>query len=216
MRTDNHARERRFPGAVLFDRDGTLVEDAGYASSPDQITLLPGVARALRRLQLAGARLFVVSNQSGVGRGRFGPEAVRACNARLAELLAGHGVGFDAMLFCPHAPEERCICRKPATGMWEELRATFGLCPKDTAMIGDKRADLDFGRAAGLAASVLVLTGRGEEEARALGLALPASGFSAFSVPRAAAPGPGLPHAAARDMEAAAEYLLYPARRAIT
>jgi D-glycero-D-manno-heptose 1,7-bisphosphate phosphatase len=187
---------------ILFDRDGTLIEDRHYLSDPAQVALLPGVAQALRRLS-QGARLFVVSNQSGVGRGYFSLESVHACNARLAQLLAAHDLHFTDMLFCPHSPEDGCPCRKPRTGMWEELRERHGLHPAHTAMIGDKHDDVRFGLAAGLHA-VLVLTGKGREHAARLGLPQPDAGFWTPG----AASSPDLPHALAVDLEAATEYLL--------
>ena len=187
---------------ILFDRDGTLIEDRHYLSDPEQVTLLPGVAEALRRLVLSGRRLFVVSNQSGVGRGYFGLDSVHACNARLERILAAHGVGFTDMLLCPHSPEEGCACRKPQTGMWELLRERHGLHATHTAMIGDKLDDVRFGRAAGLY-SVLVLSGKGREQAAGLGLPLPGTGFWTPDAP----PAPGQPHAVAVDLAAAVDFL---------
>jgi len=212
MRTDNSS-QRSSPAAaaggspaaavrdLLFDRDGTLIEDKGYLSDPAQVTLLPGVAPALRRLALSGRRLFMVSNQSGVGRGRFGTESVVACNAQLARLLAAHEVFFTDMLFCPHSPEENCACRKPRTGMWDELRGRYGLHAAHTAMIGDKSDDVRFGRNAGLYA-VLVLTGEGRGHAAGLGLPLPDSGC----LPQD--PDSALPHLVAADLAAVADFFL--------
>ena len=210
MRSDNCAQRAdqvvRNPGAavrdILFDRDGTLIEDRHYLSDPAQVTLLPGVARALRRLSLSGCRLFVVSNQSGVGRGYFSLESVQACNARLAQILAAHGVHFADMLLCPHSPEEGCICRKPQTGMWDMLRERHGLHAAHTAMIGDKLDDVRFGRSVGLY-TVLVLSGKGRDQAAGLGLPLPDSGFWTPS----ALPPPDQPHAVAVDITAAVDFL---------
>lgn len=109
--------------AVLLDRDGTLIEDKHYLSEPSGVALLPGVGPALSRLVQAGHRLFLVSNQSGVGRGYFTEQAVVACQKRLEELLEPYGVAFTDAVWCPHAPEESCFCRKPLPGMLDELRA---------------------------------------------------------------------------------------------
>jgi len=146
--------------------------------------------------------LFVVSNQSGVGRGYFSLESVHACNARLAQILAAHGVHFADMLLCPHSPEEGCICRKPQTGMWDMLRERHGLHAAHTAMIGDKLADVRFGRSVGLY-TVLVLSGKGRDQAAGLGLPLPDSGFWTPS----AQPPPDQPHAVAVDITAAVDFL---------
>ena len=188
---------------ILLDRDGTLIEDRHYLSDPAQVTLLPGVARALRRLSRAGCRLFMVSNQSGVGRGYFSLEKVHACNMRLAQLLAVSGVQFTDMLLCPHSPDAGCDCRKPQTGMWDVLRERHGLHAAHTAMVGDKCDDVRFAHAAGLRA-VLVLTGKGRDHAAELGLALPPAGFWTSGVPLAL----DRPHAVAADLMAAADFLL--------
>ena len=187
---------------ILLDRDGTLIEDRHYLSDPARVTLLPGVADALCRLSRAGCRLFVASNQSGVGRGYFDLESVHACNARLTQLLVAHDVHFTDMLLCPHSPEEGCACRKPRTGMWETLRGRHGLHAAHTAIIGDKHDDVRFGRAAGLC-TVLVLTGKGGDHAARLGLPLPGSGFW---TPHRPLP-PDWPHAVTVDLPAAVEFL---------
>jgi D-glycero-D-manno-heptose 1,7-bisphosphate phosphatase len=218
MQTDNHSQRgkgrdpspglqsSRKPGAaardILLDRDGTLIEDRHYPSDPAQIELLPGVAQTLRRLSQAGCRLFVVSNQSGVGRGYCSLESVHACNARLARLAAAHDVYFTDMLLCPHSPEEGCACRKPRTGMWDALRGRHDLHAARTVMIGDKRDDVSFGRAAELR-TVLVLTGKGRDHAARLGLPLPDVGFWTPNSP----PPPDWPHAVAVDLAAAADFL---------
>jgi len=187
---------------ILFDRDGTLIEDRHYLSDPAQVVLLPGVAPALRRLVRVGCRLYIASNQSGVGRGYFSLESVQACNERLAQLLAAHDVHFTDMLLCPHSPEEGCACRKPRTGMWNVLRGRHGLQAAHTAMVGDTCNDVRFGRAAGLR-TVLVLTGKGREHAAELGLPLPDVGFWTPHSP----PSPDLPHAVAADLAAAVDFL---------
>lgn len=160
--------------AILFDRDGTLIKDKHYLSDPNGVELLPGVGEALGRLSEQGVRLFLVSNQSGVGRGMFSIEAVHACNAKLSELLAPYGAAFEDIIFCPHSPEEQCACRKPATGMWEELRKRRRLAPERCHMVGDKEEDMLFGAIAELSSRILVLTGKGKATAEKLGIPVPA------------------------------------------
>jgi D-glycero-D-manno-heptose 1,7-bisphosphate phosphatase len=137
------------PKAVFLDRDGTIVADAEYLADPDDLELLPGAGAALARLQRAGFLLALVTNQSGVGRGYFPESAVRAQQARLAELLQPFGVTFAATRYCPHHPDAACACRKPKPGMLldagRELRVDFGR----SWMIGDKPSDVEAGRAAG-------------------------------------------------------------------
>lgn len=159
--------------AFLFDRDGTLIKDKHYLSNPDGVELLPGVGEALGRLSEQGSRLFLVSNQSGVGRGMFPLEAVHACNRRLAELLEPYGAAFEDMVFCPHSPEEQCTCRKPGTGMWEELRKRHRLSPERCVMVGDKEEDMLFAAVAELGTRILVLTGKGKATAEKLGIPFP-------------------------------------------
>ena len=211
MRTDNRSQRGDTPaparlGApvhnILFDRDGTLIEDRHYLADPAQMALLPGVVPALCRLSQAGCRLFVVSNQSGVGRGYFSLESAHACNLRLAQLFAVHNVYFTDMLLCPHSPEENCACRKPRTGMWELLRERHGLHAAYTAMIGYKLDDVRFGRAVGLY-TMLVLTGKGRDHAAKLGLPLPDTGCWTPDVP----PLTDQPHAVAVDLTAAVDFL---------
>lgn len=156
--------------AVLFDRDGTVIVDRHYLGSAEGVELIPGAGQALGLLRERGVASYLVSNQSGIGRGYFPESGWHECHARLQELLAAFGAGFDDARFCPHAPEEACLCRKPAPGMWESLRDAHGLCAARCAMVGDKVEDVLFGVNARLAAAVLVLTGKGEAAARKLGL----------------------------------------------
>lgn len=155
---------------LFLDRDGTLITEKNYLSDPAQVELLPGVAEALGGLCRAGVRLFVVTNQSGIGRGYYGEAQFEAVQERLAALLEPAGVRFTDVLHCPHTPQQECACRKPRTGMWERLQEAHGLHGAHTAMIGDNAADVAFGLSCAMAESVLVLTGHGENFAARLGL----------------------------------------------
>ncbi|HUK62741.1 MAG TPA: HAD family hydrolase [Dongiaceae bacterium] len=149
--------------ALFLDRDGTLVREIGYLSSPDEIELLPGVVGALRTAREAGLPVIVISNQSGVGRGWFTLERVYATMARLRERLRAGGVELDAIYFCPHRPEDGCRCRKPNPGLLERAAEDQGLSLKDSVMVGDKRIDAETGQRAG-GYGVLVRTGYGGDE----------------------------------------------------
>lgn len=192
---------------VLIDRDGTIIVEKHYLHEPSEVALIPGAAEALARLKRAGIRLFVVTNQSGIGRGYYSEGDFLAVQERLSGLLAPYGVEFDGVAFCPHAPDECCPCRKPETGMWRELRARYGLSPSETAMIGDNASDVAFGLACGLAESILVLTGHGERFARQFGLPELAGEWMRFD-----SPAEGRPTLLARDMAAAARFILDAAR----
>ncbi|WP_309125014.1 HAD-IIIA family hydrolase [Kocuria sp.] len=150
--------------AVLFDRDGTLVHDVPYNGDPARVELVPGAREAVDAVRAAGLRVGVVSNQSGIGRGLLTRAQVDAVNARLAELLGP----FDTWQVCPHAPEERCPCRKPAPGMVLAAAAQLGVDPRECVLVGDIGADVEAAQAAG-ARSVLVPTPvtRAEEVAAA-------------------------------------------------
>lgn len=191
------------PRNVLLDRDGTLIVEKHYLCDPAQVELTPGAGEALAALSAAGLRLFVVTNQSGIGRGYYREADFLAVQARLAELLEPHGVRLAGTAHCPHTPEEGCGCRKPATGLWDALRRTHGLVASETAMVGDNASDVAFGLGCGLAESILVLTGHGRRFAAQLGLAEPAGRWA-----RPAQRLPEHPTLLARDLAAAAAFLL--------
>ncbi len=150
---------------AVLDRDGTIIEERPYLSDPIQVALLPGAAEGLRALRSAGFRLAVVSNQSGVGRGYFGPDAVERVNQRLRQMLALEGVELDAVYFCPHKPDDGCPCRKPGTSLLERAARDAGTQPGDTLVIGDKECDIEMGLRAG-ATTLLVRSGWGRETER--------------------------------------------------
>jgi len=143
---------------VFLDRDGTLNEDTGYVKSPDDLTLLPGVGSALARLAQAGARLIVVTNQSGVGRGYFTCKDLEATHAKLRLVLAEDGVTLDGLYFCPHHPDERCNCRKPARGMIDRAVSELQVDLSRAYVIGDSSRDIELAKQVG-AKSLLVMTG---------------------------------------------------------
>ncbi|WHZ25174.1 MAG: ADP-heptose--lipooligosaccharide heptosyltransferase II [Nitrospira sp.] len=151
---------------VFLDRDGTLNEDTGYVKSPDEMKLLPGVGSALVRLKQAGARLVVVTNQSGVGRGYFTSTDLEAIHARLRSLLAGDGVVLDGLYVCPHHPDDRCHCRKPARAMVDRAIAELQVDVSRSYVIGDSARDVELAKQVG-AQSLLVMTGPSGTEALA-------------------------------------------------
>lgn len=139
--------------AVLLDRDGTLIEDVPYNGDPEKVRPLPGVRAALDRLRAAGLRLAVVTNQSGLARGHFDEEQMRAVHARVEELLGG----FDAWLVCPHDDADGCDCRKPSPGLVHAAARDLGTSASRCVLIGDIGRDVGAALAAG-AAGVLVPT----------------------------------------------------------
>lgn len=157
---------------IFFDRDGTLIEERNYLADPAGVALIPGAAEAVRLARANGYLAVVLTNQSGVGRGYFTLDDVRRVNARMLELLAAEGADIDGIYVCPHAPEEGCSCRKPQTGLVEQAARELGIDVPRSWMIGDKTADLELARNAGMR-GVLVRTGYGVEAGEAAaGLAL--------------------------------------------
>lgn len=159
------ARGRAPRPAAFLDRDGTLVVERGYLSDPDGLELLPGVPAALHNLRAAGHALVVISNQSGIGRGRFSAAAAHATMAGLRRRLRAHGVELDAIYFCPHDPGEGCPCRKPGTALLERAADDLQLSLRRSTMIGDRGLDVAAGQRAG-GRGVLLRTGYGAEEER--------------------------------------------------
>ena len=150
---------------IFLDRDGTLNPDPGYIGSPDQFELFPGVAAALARLTRAGARLVVVTNQSGVGRGLFSSADLEAIHAKLRRLLHDAGASLDAIYVCPHHPDERCDCRKPETGMIDRAVRELGIDLSRSYLIGDHAKDMELAKRVG-AKRVWVTTSEHGELAR--------------------------------------------------
>ncbi len=138
------------PRAVLLDRDGTLVEDPGYLSRPEQLVWKEGAADALKRLSEAGFLLIVITNQSGIGRGLFSKTDMEQVHQRLQGDLAKAGVTLKAIYHCPHRPEEACACRKPGTGLLLQAGSEHGLDLSKSWMVGDKCSDIEAGRMANM------------------------------------------------------------------
>jgi len=176
--------------AVFLDRDGTVIEERHYLHRPEEVRLLAGAAEALQRLHRAGFRLFLVTNQSGVGRGYFTLQDVRRVHEQLAALLAPFDVQFTEIFIAPEAPDQPSLGRKPSPFFLQQARDRYRLDLASSYMIGDKRIDLECGWNAGVRASILVLTGYGRETLRQL-----------------PDPPPG-PLRVAQDLEAAADWIL--------
>ena len=130
-------------------RDGTLIEDKGFLDDPAGVDILPTVTDALRLLGARGYATVVVSNQSGVARGYFDDDAVRAVNAEIERRLANDGVAVDAWYWCSHYGED-CACRKPAPGMIERAVREHGLALDGGAVVGDRGSDVALGHAVGI------------------------------------------------------------------
>lgn len=147
--------------AVFLDRDGTLMEEVGYCSDPAQVKVYAGAAYALRRLKQAGLLLFIITNQSGIGRGIMTETQYHAVQDELVRQL-GDGL-IDQSYFCPDLPTVNSLRRKPETGMILEAVREFAVDLPHSFLIGDKRSDVDCGRRAGIR-TIQVMTGYGAEQ----------------------------------------------------
>ena len=145
--------------ALFLDRDGTLIADKGYLADPDGVELLPGAAAALRRARALGYRLFLFTNQSGIGRGYHTLADVHRVNDRMEELLGLARPIFEAQCIAPEAPDQPVLYRKPSPRFIVETIARYRLDPAACWMVGDSAADLGAARAAGIRAAA-VRTGR--------------------------------------------------------
>jgi D-glycero-D-manno-heptose 1,7-bisphosphate phosphatase len=141
----------KLPDALLLDRDGTVMEDAHYIKSPDQVRLIPGAAAAVKRINDAKIPVIVVTNQSGIGRGMFTVKDYEAVRDQFESLLAKHGAHVDASYYCPDHPSVSgpSICRKPATKMFEDAIRDFDLNPAKVAYVGDRWRDVAASRKLG-------------------------------------------------------------------
>lgn len=138
------------PTAVFLDRDGTIIHDAHYLSRPEQVQLIDGAGDAIARINTAMIPVIVVTNQSGIGRGLFTLDDYDSVAKRLDELLTPFGAHVDATYFCPHAPDDRCECRKPGDLLFRRAQAEIPAVDLSHALyIGDKMRDLSAGIAFG-------------------------------------------------------------------
>jgi len=152
--------------AVFLDRDGVLNEDHGYVHRVEDCVLLPGVGPALRRLQAAGYLLFLVTNQSGIGRGYYRLEDMHRVHDYLQAELGRERVRFARIYYSPEAPDQPGRGRKPSPAFLFDARDEFGIDLPRSYMIGDKLIDLECGWNAGVRRSLLVRTGYGAQVER--------------------------------------------------
>lgn len=129
--------------AVFLDRDGTLIDDPGYLSDPRAVSLKPGAAEAVRRLNEESIPVIVVTNQSGIGRGYYSESDFRAVQAELERQLSDHGARLQGVFHCPHDPEAGpCACRKPGTELFTRAARRFGVHLDRCLYVGDRVRDV--------------------------------------------------------------------------
>jgi D-glycero-D-manno-heptose 1,7-bisphosphate phosphatase len=151
---------------IILDRDGVINYDSDqFIKSPDEWRPIPGSLEAIARLNHAGFRVVVATNQSGLGRGLFDMATLIAINDKMYKTLAQVGGRIDAVFYCPHAADSACDCRKPKPGMFTEIGHRFGVELTGVPCVGDSVRDLQAA-AAIEAQPILVLSGKGEKTLR--------------------------------------------------
>lgn len=137
--------------AIFLDRDGTLNHDKqGYLNDPEDLEWITGAIKGLELLQELGYALFIITNQSGIGRGKFTLHNYRSFSGALFKHLESIGIHICMTYFCHHAPESACACRKPKTALLQRALAEWNVCSEVSYMVGDKSTDIEAGRSAGL------------------------------------------------------------------
>jgi D-glycero-D-manno-heptose 1,7-bisphosphate phosphatase len=144
------------PQAVFLDRDGTLIENRHYLASPEGVVLLPGVSEAIALARAGGAKLFLFTNQSGIGRGYFTLADVEAQNRRMLELLGFGDDLFERICIAPERPDEPPVYRKPSPRFIQEMLAEHAVAAEGAWMVGDAPSDWEAGIAAGIRTAAIV------------------------------------------------------------
>lgn len=139
--------------ALFLDRDGTIIHDVDFISKPDDVRLIDGSREALHKCAKAGYKLFILTNQSGIGRGYFQEADYHACHERMCELLKLPAPGFSGMRFAPERPDQPSLYRKPSPRFIHEMIAEHRLDPARTWMVGDRKSDWEAGLNAGVSAA---------------------------------------------------------------
>jgi len=153
---------------VLLDRDGVINRDSrAFIKTPDEWKALPGSLEAIARLHQAGWTVIVVTNQSGVGRGLIDYAQLAEIHRKMHNEVVAEGGEVAAVFFCPHAPDDGCTCRKPKSGLFEQIRNRFDVALENVTAIGDSMRDLVAAETAGCK-PVLVRTGNGRKTEKLL------------------------------------------------
>jgi histidinol-phosphate phosphatase family protein len=139
----------------LLDRDGVIVEEVNYLTDASELALLPGSVEGIKSLQ-DEFLIIVVTNQSPIGRGWLSEETLLRIHQALDEMLEQRGARLDAVLTCPHRPDEGCLCRKPAPGMLHRARDELRIELDRSFLVGDKGSDILAGQRAGVQATIVV------------------------------------------------------------
>jgi len=142
--------------ALFLDRDGVINRDTGYVFRPRDFEFLPGIFQSLRRWQVEGYRLVIVTNQSGIGRGLYRAQDFHELTEWMLARFSAEGIRIDGVYHCPHRPEEGCCCRKPQPGMLLKAAADLRLDLAGSWLFGDRLSDIEAASSAGIRQTVLL------------------------------------------------------------
>ena len=151
---------------IILDRDGVINHNSDqYIKSPDEWIAIPGSLEAIAQLNRTGFRVIIATNQSGVARGYYDMAVLDTIHEKMISELAAVGGYIEEIFFCPHHPEEHCLCRKPKPGLFQQIQRKYPVCLADTLFVGDSYSDVQTAFAAGCK-PVLVLTGNGQRDVK--------------------------------------------------
>ncbi len=142
--------------ALFLDRDGIINIDHGYVSRIDDFEFSQDIIRLLHLFQKEGYLFFIVTNQSGIGRGYYSEEDFQTLTDWMLKTFETQGITITEVYHCPHAPDTKCNCRKPAIGMIKDTSENYGVSLANSWMIGDKQSDIDFSKNAGIEQSISI------------------------------------------------------------
>lgn len=167
---------------IILDRDGVINEDSpNYIKSPSEWHPINGAIEAIAQLTKAGHTVVVATNQSGVGRGYYSMETLKAIHAKMCQHVEAAGGKINKIYYCPHTPDDQCACRKPKPGMLLQIQKDFSDLFHSAILVGDSARDIMAAHAAGCQA-VLVRTGNGPKALKALDIKIPVyDDLAAFS-----------------------------------
>lgn len=148
---------------IVLDRDGVINQDSDeYVKTVEEWIPIAGSMDAIARLNRGGYRVVIATNQSGIARGFFDLETLSAMHKKMHELANRAGGHIDGIFFCPHGPEDKCVCRKPKDGLFKEIQRRMGVSLQDCPTVGDSLRDLQAGSSVGCQ-TFLVRTGKGKK-----------------------------------------------------
>jgi len=148
---------------IVLDRDGVInIDSPDYIKTPEEWNPLPGSIEAIAKLTGSGYRIFIATNQSGIGRGLYTEATYREIEQKMLAMIEDGGGKIEGIFYCPHTPDDRCACRKPQPGLLYEIEKAIQRSLENVVFVGDSRRDLDAAETVG-AKGVLVLTGNGRK-----------------------------------------------------